>query len=45
LCGPSCERLCVVNAAAARDSEVSRDPRPAELISFRYQAGSPAKPP
>jgi hypothetical protein len=29
---------------AARDGEASRDPSPAELISFRYQTGSPAKP-
>jgi hypothetical protein len=34
----------VVNTSAARDSEASRDPSIAELISFRQQAGSPAKP-
>jgi hypothetical protein len=33
-----------VNPSAARDSEASHDPRPAEFISFRYQAGGPAKP-
>ena len=34
----------MVNTPAARDSEASRGPSPAELISFRYQAGGPAKP-
>jgi hypothetical protein len=35
----------MASASAARDSRASRDPSPAELISFRYQAGSPATPP
>jgi hypothetical protein len=34
----------VVSTSAARDSEASRDPSIAELISFRQQAGRPAKP-
>ena len=34
----------MVNTSAARDGEASRDPSIAELISFRQQAGSPAKP-
>ena len=33
-----------MNTSAARDSETSREPSPAELISLRYQACSPAKP-
>jgi hypothetical protein len=35
----------VVNTSAARDSQASSDPRPAELSSFRYQADSSGKPP
>jgi hypothetical protein len=34
----------VVNTLTARDSKASRDPSIAELISFRQQAGGPAKP-
>ena len=41
----SCVQLFVVSTSAAPDSKASRDPSPAELISFRYQAGSPATPP
>jgi len=36
----SCGRSCMVNASAARDSEASRDPGPAEFISLRHQAAS-----
>ena len=47
-CGLFCGRLCVVNTSAARDSEASRDPSPAELIasdSRQAARASPAKPP
>ena len=40
----SCRRRVWSYLRAARDSEASRDPRPAELISSQYQAGGPAKP-
>ena len=40
----SCRRRVWSYLRAARDSEASRDPRPAELIRSQYQAGVPAKP-
>ena len=45
LCRRSCVQLFVVSTSAAPDSKASRDPGPAELIRFPYQAGSPATPP